>query len=331
MTHTPPMIPTTTLPLPESSTQTAAEAIAPADRCAGLDGLALIRIDGADAAAFLQSQFTSDVEALAPDRWHWTGYCSPKGRLLAIGRLARDGAAFHLEVPVELRDDLLTRLRRFVMRSKVVLSPVAPGWRVVALVGQGAIAAAAQKLGPGIAEDQAALTGDAAVLLAVGAERAHLYFDAAAMPGLAAVTGALSVDAAAADWQSVDLRAGIPWIVPATQDTFVPQMVDLDVIGGVSFAKGCYPGQEIVARSRYLGEVKRRLHFCRSGGLAEAGAAIDAAGQGVGKVLASRPSDGGQHDILAVIDSEAAKGADLMIAGAPVHEVRRARPPVANG
>ena len=329
----PKMTPTTTLPLPVSAAVMAPGAGMPAASRASLDGLTLIRIDGSDAPAFLQGQFTNDVDALAPERWHWTGYCSVRGRLLAIGRLLRNGPVFHLEVPVELRDDLSTRLRRFVMRSKVALSPLTLRWRAVALTGPGAIAAAAQELGATFAGDQGVLALPAAVMLAVGAGRAHLYFDADAMPRLATVTGALADDASAADWRTTDLRAGVPWIMAATQDAFVPQMVDLDVIGGVSFAKGCYPGQEIVARSRYLGEVKRRLHFCRTDAIAAAGAAIDAGGQTVGKVLASVPSDADGYDVLAVIDGEAAKGADLLIAdtGSPVYGVRRARPPVANG
>ncbi len=327
------MNPTTTLPLPAPATVVVAGAAEPADRRIPLDGLTLIRIEGADAPAFLQGQFTNDVDALMPDRWHWTGYCSPKGRLLAIGRLSRDGPAFHLQVPVELRNDLLARLGRFVMRSKVVLSPLPPGWRAVVLAGQDAIATAAQQLGVDLAGDQGVIATPAAVILAMGAGRAHLYVDADAMPGLAVVTDASAVDGSMADWRSADLRAGVPWIVAATQDTFVPQMVDLDVIGGVSFTKGCYPGQEIVARSRYLGEVKRRLHLCRIDALAEAGAVIDAAGHAVGKVLASRPAAIGGYDAIAVIDVEAAKGTGLLIAGTgiPVYEVRRARPPVANG
>ena len=328
------MTPTTTLPpLSVPATAMAPGAGMPAGSRASLDGLTLIRIDGADAPAFLQGQFTNDVDALAPARWHWTGYCSARGRLLTIGRLLRNGPVFHLEVPVELRDDLLTRLRRFVMRSRVALSPLTPSWQAVALAGPGAIAAAAQELGASFAGDQGVLALPAAVMLAVGAGRAHLYFDADAMPRLATVTGALADDASAADWRATDLRAGVPWIAAATQDAFVPQMVDFDVIGGVSFAKGCYPGQEIVARSRYLGEVKRRLHFCRTDTIAAAGAAIDAGGQTVGKVLTSMPSDAGGYEVLAVIDGEAAKGTDLLIAGVgtPAYEVRRARPPVASG
>ncbi len=315
-----------TLPLPERTATPALPVGQVRNGAIPPEWLGLIRVEGPDAAVFLQSQFTSDVAALATDRWQWTGYCSPKGRLLAVARLMRDAPGFHIELPLELRDDLVARLRRFVMRSKATLAPV-EGWCTVNLDGDHAGAAATQALDATAPGDRMVLSRQGLVMIGGDGATARVHFDPAAQPRLAAILAAVPADAVASEWRSADLRAGIPWIVAATQDAFVPQMVDLDAIGGVSFAKGCYPGQEIVARSRYLGEVKRRLHLGRSTAAPAPGDSIQSAGQAVGKVLASARSDTGGFDVLAVIDTEAAKGNALDVAGARLVDVRRVRSP----
>lgn len=327
-----PMPTSTTLPSTTHIGSAGPDSGAPADGRAELSGLTLLRIEGPDAAAFLQGQLTNDVDALAPGHWQWTGYCSPKGRLLAIGRLQRNEQVFHLQVPVELRDDLLVRLRRFVLRSKVTLAVLPPHWHALALSGLAPVAAAAHELGAA-ASDQFAVAGASAVLVSVGTGRAHLYFDPEAMPRLQAIAAGLPVVTALGRWQGADLHAAIPWITIPTQDAFIPQMVDLDAMAGVSFAKGCYPGQEIVARSRYLGEVKRRLFLGRTDVAALPGSSLEAAGGPVGKVVSTAPADGGGFDLLAVIDTEAAAAGGIAVTGsdATVHHLRRARPTAADG
>jgi folate-binding protein YgfZ len=120
-----------------------------------------------------------------------------------------------------------------------------------------------------------------------------------------------------AAWEWLQVRAGIPWITMATQDQFVPQMTGLDALGGVSFDKGCYPGQEIVARTHYLGEVKRRLRRGHSAAAAQAGDLLLADGQNRAVVLTAAPAPQGGHDLLAVAQDSAGERLALRSADGP--------------
>jgi folate-binding protein YgfZ len=188
---------------------------------------ALIAVSGDDAAAFLHGQFTNDVLALQPGQAHWNGWCSPKGRLLATFVLARGKEGYFLMLPMALREAFQKRLQMFVLRSKVKLenfSATVPHYGA----WDGALPEGAFALGAGYG----------------------IVLDGGAPPGRAA-------DFAA--WSLALIRAGVLVVVAETQDQFVPQMANFELIGGVNFKKGCYPGQEIVARTQYRGGLRRRM------------------------------------------------------------------------
>lgn len=191
---------------------------------------ALIHAHGPDSAAFLQGQLTQDVLTLAPDTARLAGYCSPKGRLLASAVIWRDGGGgFYLACSADVQEATLKRLKMFVLRAKCTLE------------------------------------ADATPLYGVlgAAPAGSLALDA----GRALHRGPLPADAAAthaADWAWAEVASGVPRIVAACADLFVPQMVNFELVGGVNFQKGCYPGQEVVARSQYRGTTKRRLALVRS-------------------------------------------------------------------
>lgn len=259
---------------------------------------ALVRIEGPDALTFLNGQFTCDVAAVAPSHWTWGGYCSPKGRLLATFRLGRLDDAYLLQCPSGQGADLAARLRRFVLRAKVTLTAVPVTYRT----GQ------AVPLGVTTPPQAGALRADGERIV-WGLDRELFAIDTpAAEPALP-------------DW-SGDLALGAPWILPAQAEAFVPQMVDLDRAGGVSFSKGCYPGQEVVARARYLGEVKRHLFrvFFPAGSVPVPGDAVMADDRAVGSVLYGAPSDAGGV-ALAVIDTGSASSTSLSVQGQPLGAV----------
>ncbi len=193
-----------------------------------LNDYALLRFSGPDAPAFLQGQLTCDVLALKPGTSTYGGYCNPKGRLLATFLLIADAADFVMMLPATLADPIRKRLTMYILRSKVKLEDISATH--VACSAPGAHATSALTL-PGNR------------LLAI------LPRDQAA--DVAADSGA---------WAAADIATGIPVITPSTQEEFVPQMVNLDLIGGLSYSKGCYPGQEIVARMHYLGRLKQRMY-----------------------------------------------------------------------
>ncbi len=225
----------------------------------------LVRVSGGDAAAFLQGQFCNDVDALNPNGIQLNGYCTPKGRLLAVFHLMRDGADFLMWFPTSETDALLKRLRLFAMRADVTFD-IEDTLTVVALRGEALLSSAA--LGGLTPTD----TGEG---IRAGGLRAYRLSDAVPSTVLVGTQAHLLEALSASDalsphssdwWRRTRMQAGEPILSGAASDRFVPQMLNMDLIDGLSFSKGCYPGQEIVARTRYLGKQKRRmLHYTGSG------------------------------------------------------------------
>lgn len=266
--------------------------------------LELLRISGADAQSFLQGQLTCDLRRVTPANAQYGGYCSPQGRLLASFVLMLQQQGYLMLLPADLAEPVAARLKKYVLRARVAIERE----RSVRAIGLGGPRAAAV-LGKVVGQPPARplemvlypaatllrLPGDAFVALAPETQIAPLW-DAVA-------SEALPAGSAAWDWLQV--RSGIPWITPATRDQFIPQMVGLDAIGGVSFEKGCYPGQEIVARTHYLGEVKRRLRSGHVDDAARPGDALVGGGQARAVVVNAAPSPDGGFDLLAVVQDAA--------------------------
>ncbi|HUR40210.1 MAG TPA: folate-binding protein [Verrucomicrobiae bacterium] len=225
---------------------------------------ALIEARGADAESFLQGQFSNDVRAVSVQRAQLSSYNSPKGRMLAVLHLLRDADALLLELPRVLVEPVVKRLRMFVLRSKVSLTP-----SVRALIGVAGLRAAQVLERAGLPAPAAPLacawTGGVGVMRRLGdVPRWSIVVAEGAADALLTQLGGGS--GTEADWRRLDLEAGVPNIYGTTQDHFVPQMCNLDALGGISFDKGCYTGQEIVARVHYRGAVKRRMETLRLAG-----------------------------------------------------------------
>ncbi|MFZ5548647.1 MAG: YgfZ/GcvT domain-containing protein [Pseudomonadota bacterium] len=248
----------------------------------------LIRATGADAASFLQGQLTADVAGLAVGQATLAGYCSPKGRLLASFVAWRSAPEeFLLACSADLLPATLKRLSMFVLRAKCRLSDAGAELALWGVLGGADEAAAWSARSPG-AEHAVRLPdvdGHARWLVARPA-------DAAALPPL---------DPAL--WQQLEVRSGIVRIVAATADQFVPQMVNFEIVGGVNFKKGCYPGQEVVARSQYRGTIKRRAVLLASHAEMAAGQEVfhDAdPAQPAGLVALPAPALGGRPPLALV-------------------------------
>ena len=226
----------------------------------------LISFTGDDAVAFLHAQLTSDVDQVLPGVTQYSGYCSPKGRLLATFLVWRLQDEVLLELPASLREPIQTRLARYVLRAKVKVSDATARYRLFGASGGGAGAALAGAFGavPKVAHQTIESGGVRIAALPIDRYAVLVHTeDADAARGRLETAFAHSGDA----WSALDVEAGVPVITAATQDEYVPQMVNLDLVGGVSFNKGCYPGQEIVARMHYLGRLKQRMYRVRIPGV----------------------------------------------------------------
>jgi len=201
--------------------------------CARLSRYGLLAVTGADARDFLHAQLTNDVAHLPPERSAFAGWCTAKGRLLATLLVIPAPDGFLLQLAKDIAPAVAKRLSMFVLRSKVKIADESDAW-----------------LQYGVWQPLPAVSWDGGAVSVPVGDRRHLKLG----KGLTQ-SCARSED----EWTLEEIRAGRPWIMAATQDKFVPQMVNLETLGGVDFQKGCYPGQEIVARAQYRGEVKRRM------------------------------------------------------------------------
>ena len=258
-----------------------------------LDDLTSLHVTGNDALKFLHAQFTNDLANLPVNNWQYSAYCTPKGRSLAFMTLARlDENEFLLVLPVEVSDKVLPRLRMFVMRDDVTITPQDENTTILGIlhaVGNLPDLAITQEKDNG----KLGRDGDNFLLTIDHESGRYLYIGDETK---------IDTDASADrnDWTLADIQSGIPAVVLATQEAYVPQMINLDLIGAVNFKKGCYPGQEIVARVHYLGKIKQRMYVAEtdSNELAQANDKLYIANQpdkAAGTVVQAAMSDSKQY------------------------------------
>ena len=294
----------TTLPQPEPPLDPSSLlAFLPGFACGALPDWGLIRAEGPEAMAFLQAQLSNDLNAVSRQQAQLAGYCSAKGRLLTVltvSRLDRDGG-YGLELPTELLAASLKRLRMYLLRSKLSLDDASASLPALAVAGSEA-GPRLQQLGLPVPEGALACArdGDLQIIRRPGAwPRFLLRAPAERLQTLRERLGA-AAPLDSQHWRLAELLAGIPVVRSETVEHFVPQTVDLDLAGGISFSKGCYPGQEIVARVHYLGRLKQRLHLGLCDAPATPGCAIYAegeSGQAVGEIMDSAPLPDGRHAV----------------------------------
>lgn len=292
-----------------------------------LQDLAVLRAQGPDAEAFLQGQLSNDVRALRPRAAQLAAYCTPRGRMLALFRVVRQGDGFLLLLPRQLAPAMLRRLKMFVLRARVSLEDVGECVLALGVGGEAAQDALSGLLGELPAEADTGLEheGTLVVRLPTSTPRYLVLAGPEAMAALWAALARAARPAGPEAWRLLDVRDALPQVWPGTQESFVPQMANLDRVNGLSFNKGCYPGQEIVARMHFLGTLKRRMYgFTAAGETApEPGAAVrDGEGALVGEVVSAVPGPGGRVEGLAVLQIERALEPGLR-AGDVAIEVRR--------
>ena len=287
-----------------------------------LSHLGLIGVNGADAVDFLQGQVSNDVRELSETHTQLSSHCSPKGRMLANFRLLRSGESLFLLLPRRQVDAVRKRLGLFVLRAKVSIDDLSDALVCFGIIGHCADEILAGRFGAlPHGDNDMARAGDAALIRVAGPQPRYLFIGPAAeaksLWQAAAEQGA--VEAHPDLWALHDIRAGIPTVLPETADAFVPQMANMHLIDGVSFHKGCYAGQEVVARMQYLGKLKRRMYIAEADTDVppKPGDALSAAGssseQGPGRVVDARASAPGHWELLVVAEIAAAEAAGLRL------------------
>jgi tRNA-modifying protein YgfZ len=269
----------------------------------------LISVSGEDALSFLNAQLTNDVGAASASRAQYSGYCTPKGRLLATMLLFAQDKDYLLVLPEEIAQPVAARLGKYVLRARARLDLRGPGIAMFGVCGARAPVAVADGLSlPGMDADfRICRTDDGVTAVSLPGNRTLVMCQAADAASTWQNLLANARPAGSHVWALQTIRAGIATIAAATQEMFTPQMVALDTFGGVSFEKGCYPGQEIVARTRYLGEVKRHLYRGRCAQAVVPGTTVVATrdGKSVGTVADAAQAQAGQWEFLAVLQREA--------------------------
>ena len=225
---------------------------------ADISHLGLIQVSGPDALTFLQGQLTQDIATISAERAGYAGHCSPKGRLLAHFLVWKSDDSYFLQLPRELVEPIQNRLKMYVLRSKVILADGSESSIRLGIAGADAAALVAAVFGSAPAQPMAVVRTSQGTVIALSDGRYEILVAGDASE-LWRRLAQQAQPVGAAVWRWLRIRAGIPEIYIATQDQLVPQMVNYDLIGAVSFQKGCYTGQEIVARLHYLGKAKRRM------------------------------------------------------------------------
>lgn len=284
---------------------------------ADLSQLGVMAFNGDDTAAFLQGQLTNDVRTLHVDGAQWNGYCSPKGRLLANFLMWRQGEDYCLQLSGDVLPGVLKRLSMFILRAKVKGRDASDESVRLVVAGKDAAAAVSEAMGTIPEGTMRCAVVPHGWVVRIGDDKFVLSVDPAHAADAWHALRRKAAPVGAPVWDWLRLTAGVPMIVAATQEQFVPQMVNLEAIGGVSFQKGCYPGQEIVARSQYLGKLKRRMFLVHVEHPAQPGDSVysaDMEGQASGMVVNAAPAPAGGYDALVVAQTESARTQTLHLA-----------------
>lgn len=267
-----------------------------------LPHLAIIDVTGDDAQAFLQAQVPSDIRVLTPERAQISGWCTAKGRLLTTFVIWPIDQGYRLVLSSDVRDAIAKRLKMYVLRLKVQVTPATDV--VYGLLHP------ANEIGGLLLPTADWQVSRNASLTAVCLDNTRdlLTGPASEFQSLATSLATGTEDV----WLHSDIAQGFPLVTQATSEHYVPQMINLDKLGGVSFKKGCYPGQEIVARTHYLGKIKRHLYRVSSAQPLTVGSEVRSSvlnGQACGSLLTVATDPVDKWIALAVLQQDAIDGA----------------------
>ncbi len=258
-----------------------------------------LRVSGPDAQSFLQNLLSNDIREVTGNRAQFSSFNTAKGRMLATFLIWPDADDYLLQLPATLADALRKKLSMYVLRAKVKITDASD--EIISLGLSGALVTEAALPLLGIS------TAFGARVIRLADNRFQFNTTPEQAPELWKMLANSAKPVGSHCWDWLTIRAGTPVILPQTQEQFVPQMANFDLIGGINFKKGCYPGQEIVARMHYLGKLKRRMYLAHIEGTAQAGDEVCSAAsdeQTCGMIANAAPAPSGGVDVLVVMQIE---------------------------
>ena len=273
---------------------------------------ALLAVRGPDAAKFLQGQLTCNLNYLDERTSSLGARCTPKGRMISSFRIVQDGDGYLLALASELLEAQLADLKKYAVFSKSKLTDESAAWvRFGLMNAEPALASLGLELP---AETNSVVRNDTLIAIRVSPDRAELWVPAEQGDAVRNQLAATLEQTDLNEWLLGQIRAGIGQVMPQTRELFIPQMLNLQAVGGVSFKKGCYTGQEIVARMQYLGKLKRRLYRLSFNApeMPEPGTPLFSPSHtsAIGEVVIAAKTDQ-TFELLAVLQAEAADSGDV--------------------
>lgn len=286
-----------------------------------LSYLGLIEVSGEDKKTFLQGQLTNDINAISSSLSHLSGLCTPKGRLKAIFSIFSHNDKLYLQLPSPLLEEILKRLKMFVMMSKVELNDISDTTARIGISGFKAIKNLRDNGFTIPTETNMVSDNDGLILIRLAGElpRFECVGPSDKMQNLWTAMQDKAQFLDTSHWKLLEIESGIPNVFASSKEAFIPQMLNLQILNGINFKKGCYTGQEVVARMQYLGKLKRQMYraHCDSSELPLPGdllySASSKSGQGAGNVVDAQKSLDGGIDMLAVITKDAVENKDIFL------------------
>jgi tRNA-modifying protein YgfZ len=289
---------------------------APAELLAARDGTVLcdlgqfgtLRVSGEDALSFLQNLLSNDISEISSTRAQLSSLNTAKGRMLATMLIWREGGDYLLQLPRSLCETIRKKLSMYVLRAKAKVTDASDEIISMGLSGEKAQEILRARFGELPQLPFGCIATAQGNAINIGGARWQVNTSTAHAAELWSALSRHAQPVGSTCWDWLNIRSGIPVILPQTQEQFVAQMVNLELIGGVSFKKGCYPGQEIVARMQYLGKLKRRMFLAHidSSDAPQAGDELfsaDMEGQASGMIVNAAPAPGGGYDVLASVQT----------------------------
>ncbi len=286
-----------------------------------LSYLGLIEVSGEDKKTFLQGQLTNDINAISSSLSHLSGLCTPKGRLRTLFTIFSRKDKLFLQLPLALQEETLKRLKMFVMMSKVELLDVNESLIKIGIIGLQA-SNILKENGFTIPTETNMVSEHNELQLIRLSGKTPRFECIGPLEKIQDLWKTLQNGAQlinATHWKLLDIQNGIPGVFASSKEAFIPQMLNLQVLNGINFKKGCYTGQEIIARMQYLGKLKRRMYraHCETDNLPLPGdllySATAKSGQGAGHIVDAQKSLNGGIEILAVITIEAIENKDIFL------------------